>query len=413
MIYFCIVKRMNIIKQIAILTFFILNVSGIKANGCAGDMEWRMDSVQISLLTCSPHNEVYSLYGHTAIRYRDKLAGTDLAINYGVFSFSKPFFVLRFVFGLTDYEMGIESFDDFCREYQHYGSHVTEQVLDLTTKEKLDICRALEVNAMPENRVYRYNYFYNNCTSKARDIILENIGGKVAYTNKVDKEKSFREIIHSCNEDFSWARFGNDILLGVKADASTSREEQQFLPTNLMNDFASAVVDRDGVRKPLVKRTNEVVKGNGVIDGESNFPLTPIMCASVMLILSVLVSLIEHLTKKSIWWYDSLVLLLLGLTGLVLFAMIFSQHPTVSLNLQIILFNPLFLYFAYYITKHRKDRAKCLRIWKIVACFVILSIIGRIFQHYAEGVLILALSLLIRTQDILFRNSNLVRKNDK
>ena len=85
-----------------------------------------MDNVRISLLTCQPHDEVYSIYGHTAIRYQDAARGTDLAINYGMFSFNKPYFILRFVFGLTDYEMGIEPFDAFCAQYASYGSGVYE-----------------------------------------------------------------------------------------------------------------------------------------------------------------------------------------------------------------------------------------------------------------------------------------------
>ena len=113
----------------------------------------RYDSVEISLLTCSPHDEIYSLYGHTAIRYQDHSSGADYAINYGVFSFHKPYFVLRFVFGLTDYEMGVQYFDDFCREYIYYGASVTQQTLNLTDNEKKKITDALLKNYLPENRI--------------------------------------------------------------------------------------------------------------------------------------------------------------------------------------------------------------------------------------------------------------------
>ena len=155
-----------------------------------------MDSVEISLLTCGPRPYVYSLYGHTAIRFNDKARDTDLAINYGVFSFDKPFFVLRFVFGLTDYEMGIEYFSDFVANYAASGCGIRQQVLNLTNKEKRAIADAIYTNYEPQNRVYRYNYFYNNCTTKARDIILSHINGKVTYHNKIDSSRSFRQLIH-------------------------------------------------------------------------------------------------------------------------------------------------------------------------------------------------------------------------
>ena len=118
-----------------------------------------MDSVRISLLTCGPGNQVYSYYGHTAIRYHDLARQQDIAINYGIFSFQKSYFILRFVFGLTDYEMGIEDFATFISTYSHRGSWVKEQVLNLTRKEKWAITQAIDVNYRPENRVYRYNYF--------------------------------------------------------------------------------------------------------------------------------------------------------------------------------------------------------------------------------------------------------------
>ena len=141
-----------------------------------------MDAVRISLLTCQPHEEVYSIYGHTAIRYQDLARGTDLAVNYGMFSFHKPYFVLRFVFGLTDYEMGIEPFEAFCAQYASYGSGVYEQVLNLTPEEKLTIAKAIDTNYEPQNRVYRYNYFYDNCTTRARDMITNHLQARVDYT---------------------------------------------------------------------------------------------------------------------------------------------------------------------------------------------------------------------------------------
>ena len=201
-------------------------------------MPWR-----ISLLTCQPHEEVYSIYGHTAIRYQDVARGTDIAVNYGMFSFHKPYFVLRFVFGLTDYEMGIESFDTFCAQYASYGSGVYEQVLNLTPEEKLTIAKAIDTNYEPQNRVYRYNYFYDNCTTRARDMITNHLQASVEYGNeKAEDATSYRQIVHQCASQTPWIRFGNDMLLGIKADLPIDRAQRQFLPANLMNDFERATL---------------------------------------------------------------------------------------------------------------------------------------------------------------------------
>ena len=152
------------------------------------------DSIEVSLLTCAPGTEVYSLYGHTAIRYHDLRTGEDLAFNYGVFNFKKPFFSLRFLFGLTDYELGVCPYRYFAEEYRRRGSQVTEQVINMTTDEKAALYKALAENYKPENREYRYNCLYDNCTTRARDMIVGNIRGKVRYISGEQKQ-TFREIL--------------------------------------------------------------------------------------------------------------------------------------------------------------------------------------------------------------------------
>ena len=160
------------ILRSVLLTLFLLFVNG---SICRADKDLtpefaaRIDStISVGFITCGPGPEVYSLYGHTALHFKDTSRGTDVAVNWGMFSFSKPNFVLRFVFGLTDYEIGIQDFSYFCEAYRYEHRWVKEQQLDLTPREKLLIAEAIEENYRPENREYRYNYFYDNCTTRAR-----------------------------------------------------------------------------------------------------------------------------------------------------------------------------------------------------------------------------------------------------
>lgn len=349
------------------------------------------DSLEISLLTCSPHHEVYSLYGHTAIRVRDKASGSDLAVNYGLFDFAQPHFVLRFVFGLTDYSMGTVPFHYFEMEYRERGSSVTEQVLNLTHDEKVRILQALEANS--RHPIYRYNYFHDNCTTRARDMLLSHLDGEVRFTSPVDSSATFRSMVHDWNEDSPWARFGNDILLGVGADKKTTREERQFLPFNLMADFSTATIVGDSVR-PLVLRTETVVPGIPQV-AEPGFPLRPTTCALILLAITLMVSAIEWKTRRIIWVYDVVLMVACGLAGLILTAMVFSQHPTVSLNLQILLFNPLPLFLAIPVARAARRHRRHWW-WTVSAILIILFFAGNFFQHYAEGMIILALSLLER-----------------
>lgn len=385
------------------------------------------DSIEISLLTCGPRQQVYSMYGHTAIRFLDKQSGRDLVVNYGMFSFDKPYFVLRFVFGLTDYEIGINTFELFSWEYGSTGCGVRQQVLNLTAQEKMAIAQAIDRNYEPQNRVYRYNFFYDNCTTRARDIIVNNLSGKVVYEASTPQHNNtsaqqhlntsaqyppFRELIHNYNEEHRWARFGNDLLLGVKADSKTTFEQQQFLPERLSDDFEHAViVNTDGTKRKLVSRSFWVLepaaKDNNTEKASLNALdiLSPMVCLGAFALLTLAVTAVEHRRKRMIWAFDAVAMLLTGVCGLILFAMIFSQHPTVSLNLQILLLNPINLFMLYSVAKAaRKNR---IHWWtKTWSAMIILLLFGSFLQSYAEGMTIVALSLLLRNISNIYTFNN-------
>ena len=351
----------------------------------------RMDSVEISLLTCQPHDEIYSLYGHTAIRYHDlRKGGLDIAFNYGVFDYRKPLFALRFVFGLTDYELGAYPFRLFLEEYRRFGSMVTEQVLNLTAEEKMALQQALAVNMQNENRIYRYNYFYSNCTTKARDIIEQSIQGKVSYEKREGYSPSHREMIHEMTQNNPWSAFGNDLLLGILADQPTDQRQQEFLPYHLMYDFDHASIYQDGKFRPLVKERRQPLPA-GVQLVKSGFPLSPLACGIILVALALGLFFLQVRNKCIYRWWDALLMVTVGTFGIILFLMLFSQHPTVSLNLQILLLNPLPWFFLWKVVRRRPTRY-----WSITAILCVLFLIGGLFQHYAEGIWSLALCLLLQ-----------------
>lgn len=396
-------------KQLKRTILCLLTALMLMSQTAAADNGKQADSIRISLLTCMPRPYVYSLYGHTAIRYENLTQGIDIAINYGIFSFSKPYFVLRFVFGLTDYEMGIEYFEDFKVQYERSGCGVLQQTLNLTDMEKAAIAEAIDKNYLPENRVYRYNYFYDNCTTRARDIILDNINGKVVFENEANPYPSFRELIHQYNERHRWARFGNDLLLGVKADCPTTFGEQQFLPKNLSKDINHAVIyDKDGSKRKFVESETWVLPVTSD-SGSDSFPISPIVCLGVLAALVVAITTIEVMRKANYWLTDTIMMFLTGACGLILFAMIFSQHPTVSLNLQILLLNPLNLVFLWSTSKKIKNGQPCKwqKAWTVL---IILFLLGGIMQSYAEGIYFVALSLLYRNIMKIRQTANTTNK---
>ena len=379
--------------KIIFRTFFLLSAVLLTPQQVLADEKAEdtpPDSIEVSLLTCQPHDEVYSLYGHTALRWHDLRTGLDIAFNWGVFNFKAPHFVTRFVFGLTDYELGAYPYNIFQKEYRHFGSMVTEQVLNLNGEEIARLKGLLDQNLQPENCVYRYNYFYNNCTTKARDIIEQCISGEVKYTERKDFTPSYRDMVHEMTRNKRWSQWGNDLLLGIKADQPTTLRQQEFLPHNLMYDFDRAQIYENGVYRPLVKERRIAVPA-GVQIIKKEFPITPIQYFCIMLVIGIIFFIMESKQQGIYIYWDALLMVISGIIGVVLFLMLFSQHPTVSLNLQIILFNPIHWLFLWPVIRGKKTIY-----WKILAVLCVLFLIGGLFQSYAEGIWILALCLLLQ-----------------
>lgn len=342
------------------------------------------DSIQISLLTCSPGKEVWAQYGHTAIRYYDKGKGLDLAINYGIFSLDQTYFIPRFVLGMTDYRMGIQAMDDFLAQYSYEGRSVVEQVLNLSPKDKEVIFEALQENMKPENVVYRYNYFFDNCTTRARDMIVNHLHGRVVYP-PAKPDATFRSMIHKWNYKDKWSQFGEDLLLGVNADRKTTKSEQQFLPENLRVDFDKATYNG----KPLVKQTNELLPAE-TTEAEPSSLLSPIFIAFLFATISIIITLFSYRKQRVYWLWDAVLMLISGLIGIILFIMIFSQHPCVSLNFIIFFFNPLPLFFLYPTVKRKKTLW-----WKIWGILIIIGFLGRFIQEIPVPIIIVASFLLL------------------
>lgn len=364
-----------------IVLTFILSV----VNATAGAQSMRNpDSIQISLLTCSPGKEVWAQYGHTAIRYYDKESGEDLAINYGIFSLDQTYFIPRFVLGMTDYRMGVQPMDMFLAQYSYEGRGVVEQVLNLSAEDKGVIYKALQENMKPENVVYRYNYFFDNCTTRARDMLVNHLHGKVVYP-PAEEDATFRSMIHKWNNKYEWSQFGEDLLLGVNADRKTTKSEQQFLPENLRSDFDKATYKG----KPLVKETNVLLDAETEV-AEPAFPLSPLSIALIFAAISLVMMLFSYHRQQVYWAWDLALMLTSGLMGIIFFVMIFSQHPCVSLNFILLFFNPLPLFFLYSTIKKKK-----VIWWKIWGVLIILGLFGSLFQEIPLPILIVASFLLL------------------
>ena len=365
------------------------------------------DSIRLSLLTCAPGEEIYSLFGHTAIRYEDPANGIDAVFNYGLFSFNTPNFIFRFSLGETDYQLGATDYAHFAAEYAFDGRSVWQQTLNLSKEEKAELIRLLQENYRPENRVYRYNFFYDNCATRPRDKIEESIIGKVIYPSEPqDGSRSFRDIVHQYCKGHPWARFGIDLCIGSEADRPITQRQMMFAPFYLMDAFAGAQIANDSIQRPLVSDKALIV--DAVSDEEEGgWMPTPLQCSLLLFILTAAATIYSLRKRTGLWGVDLVLFGTAGIVGCVLaFLALFSEHPAVSSNFLLLVFHPGQLLFLPYIIYCVRKGKKC---WYLTLNLIVLTLFIALFplipQRFDFAVVPLALCLLIRSASNLILTS--------
>lgn len=306
------------------------------------------DSAEISLLTCSPGEEVYAKFGHSGIRINDPVTKNDLVFNYGIFSFNTDNFYYKFIKGETDYYLGVHPTDYFLAEYKERNSIVWEQTLNLSVIEKRKIINALIDNYRPENRVYRYNFVFDNCATRPRDKVLNHISGYIKLQTTTET-KTFRQWVGEYVGHDTWLKFGIDLLFGISSDKTTKQYESMFLPEVLMNEFEKAIIvtQNNENDRHIVKQTKVLVSSNITNDKEPSIISKPFVIFSIILFFGILLSLYEQKTKKYFSLLDSILLFSTGLAGIIVFYLMFiSIHPLVKYNLNILWLNPLNIFAA-------------------------------------------------------------------
>ena len=393
----------------AIIALLMLWMAGMQA-GAAGE-----DSLRISLLTCGAGDEIYSLFGHTALRVEDRTTGRDVVYHYGVFDFDTPNFALKFALGETDYQMGMTSYKRFLSEYAWLGRSVEQQVLDLTPEEARRLDDRLAENYRPENRVYRYSYFYDNCATRPRDQVEQAVEGHVDYGRDMESRatgQTFRSIMRHYAEGHPWSRFGMDFCLGSKADEPVNLRETMFVPFNVRDYFATAqIVAPDGTARPLTRPAETLVPCPDTRTPQEDQSLTPLRAALLLFAVTAGATIYGLKRKRPLWGIDAVLFAAAGLAGIIpAFLVLFSQHPAVSPNYLLLVFHPLHLLCLPWMLRRV---SQCRRSRYMAANFTVLTLFILLWavipQRFDLAVLPLACCLLVRS------GSNLVlscRKQD-
>lgn len=388
-----------IIIGVLLCTFLPLRLSAQPAKGEAP----AGDSLRISLLTCGAGDAIYTLFGHTAIRCENLTRGTDVVYNYGVFDFGSDAFVLRFALGDTNYCLEKTSTRYFCQAYYYNGRNVWQQVLDLSAAEKQRLVRLLEENYRPENRVYLYNFFYDNCSTRPRDKVEEALQGRLAYAEADSAGVTYRDLIEKYSEGYPWSRLGMNLALGSEADKPISRRAMEFVPFLLQADFGQAqIADSVSGARPLVLQEGWLVKALPTTSPRGD-GLTPNFCAWLLFGVTLALTIYGIRRGKSVWGWDVLLFSLAGLAGCVLaFLMFFSKHPCMNPNYLIFVFHPLHLVcLPWVICREKRRRISFYLMANLVVLTLFMVLWGVLPQEIPSAVVPLALCLWARSANNL------------
>lgn len=297
--------------------------------------------IQVSLLTCGAGEEIYSVFGHTAVRIVDSSKGTDIVYNYGTFDGYDENFEMKFMRGKLLYYLSEERFADFIDQYSGDGRWVDEQILQAGVQEKQAIQSYILTNLRPENRAYKYDFFFDNCATRIRDIFSESGQGHFHYPAVLlPHAVTFREMINRYLAHHQWERFGINILLGSKIDAPMSTGQVMFLPDYLRDGVAGATLNG----RPFAGKAIRIVDGEPYVAKNDPAILIVLYGLWVLLTIGLLVTRLRLLGL----FLSNLILVLTGLLGVLILLMWFgTDHQGCSDNFNLLWALPTNLLYVF------------------------------------------------------------------
>lgn len=298
-------------------------------------------TIQVSILTCTPGDALYSTFGHSAFRVIHQGVGTDVVFDFGVFDFDEPFFIWKFLRGNLQYHVASRSFKDFAASYQSEGRGMIEQRLNLSQDEMNVLYLELVQNCRPENRHYHYEFLTNNCSTRIRDLLIR-WGSEWQSKQGVAVARTYRSCLHSYLRNRPWIKFGVDLILGSPTDRKINFADQMFLPNQLSANFAEIFHHKSMIR--FAAPAKLLLQSKDKVTVRHTF-FTPFFCFLLLGLSWIFARLWKPTTSKQcLKW----VRILLGLGGLFLiFMWIGTSHPSTKINFNLVWLNPLYLLVVF------------------------------------------------------------------
>lgn len=356
------------------------------------------DSIRLSLVTGSPGKDLYAQFGHTAIRVVDHKFKKDYLFNYGTFNFDAPNFYWNFVMGRLNYQLSLNYTDNMADSYQREGRALIDQEILLEESDKRKMLSFLLENYRPENRGYLYDFYYDNCTTRARDILEQQVTNFNYRKVEVDTF-SFRQALDIYTHKTPWVDFGMDLILGTRNDLPAGLQEQMFLP-ELMMDHMTAFAyngDQSLLGPPIYLATLEEQLTKSSI-------FTPLNSMLALFLLTLLISFFAPAPIPGL--FDRLLFFVLGLMGLFfLFLWFGTEHPTTERNWNIAWANPLFILLPFWYNK-KDSKFRRYILWAALTIPILLLLFWTIIpQQFHIAFLPIWGVIVLRAAFFLFRRT--------
>jgi hypothetical protein len=344
------------------------------------------EEAEISVLTIGPGVSLYDSFGHNAFRIKDDKTQIDFVFNYGVYDFDTPNFYTKFARGKLNYRIGLNYYEDFFDSYKSQNRNIREQVLNLSLTEKQRLFNYLLNNYKPENKYYLYDFFFDNCATKIRDVIPIILKGDINFNVPKDfKQKTFRHLIQDHVDRNSWGGFGIDIALGSVIDKKATPEEHMFLPHYIYVFFENATITND---KPLVKQST-VLYLKKEKPTSNNFLTSPLFVFGIISLIILSVTFFDFKKNTQSIWLDVIIFSFTGIIGvLVLLLWFATDHSATAQN-----YNLLWA-FAVNIFMIPQLLKKNVKTWFIKYIKFLVILLCLLLLHWIIGIEIFAIGLI-------------------